>query len=338
MRSLSLFSLLAVLLVGSPVLADSVRTASGAQTGTIVNVSKTAVQLDRGGSPVEIPVNEIVEIALDAEPFEVKTARRMVATGQFADAIDKLKGINPGDNELVRQEVEFLNAYSLGKLALAGSADKKQASAALLGFASKAPNSFHFYEVARMLGDLAVSSGDYSGAARYYGGLSSAPWPDYQMQALVLEGRALLAQDKAPEALQRFDRVLGTESTVSGAARQKSFAAVGKAQALAATGKADEGIELVLKVVENSDPNDSELFGRAYNALGRCYLQQNKDKEALLAYLRTDILFYTDPEIHAEALYHLSNLWKNVNAPDEATEARNLLTQRYPGSTWANRQ
>ena len=57
-----------------------------------------------------------------------------------------------------------------------------------------------------------------------------------------------------------------------------------------------------------------------------------------MAYLHTDILFYTDPEIHAEALYYLTNLWKEVNATDEATDARNLLNDRYPGSTWANRQ
>lgn len=343
MRHYSLLAITAALLAGGTAgsdtaWADTVRTEAGAQTGSIVNVSKTAIELNKGGSPIQIPVNEVVEIALDDEPFDVKTARRMVQNGQYADAIEKLKGLQPNNNELVNQEIQFLTSFSMGKLALAGAADRKEASTALLAFASKAPNSFHFYEVARMLGDLAVSSGDYSGAARYYAGLSSAPWPDYKMQALVLEGRALLAQEKAGEAITRFDQVLGANATVSGAARQKSFAAVGKAQALAATGKPKEGIELAQKVVDNADPKDTELFGRAYNALGQCYLQQDQNKEALLAFLHTDILFYTDPEIHAEALYHLTNLWKEVNAPDEATDARNLLNDRYPGSTWANRQ
>ncbi|MHC2067413.1 tetratricopeptide repeat protein [Bremerella sp. T1] len=338
MRQILFQAFAMALVAGGPLLADTVRTEGGAQAGTIVGATKDAVQLSKGGSPIEIPTNEIVEIALDAEPFDVKTARRMVQNGQFADAVEKLQGVEAANNELVSQEINFLRAYAMGKLALAGSGDRDAASKALLGFATSSPNSFHFYEVARMLGDLAVSGGDYASAAKYYGGLKSAPWPDYRMSAQVLAGRALLAQDKAAEAISNFDDVLSTNATVPGAARQKSFAAVGKAQALASSGKASEGIALAQKVVENADPDDKELFGRAYNALGMCHLKQNEPKEALLAYLHTDILFYTDPEIHAEALYHLANLWKDINDPDQATDARNMLNERYPGSSWANRQ
>ncbi|MEW4454342.1 hypothetical protein AB1L30_16835 [Bremerella sp. JC817] len=338
MRQILFQAVAMALVAGSPVLADSVRTESGSQTGTIVSSTKDAVQLNKGGSPVEIPTNEIIEIALDAEPFDVKTARKMVQNGQFADAIEKLQNAQAGNNELVNQEIAFLRAYSMGKLALAGSGDRAAASKALLGFASGATNSFHFYDVARMLGDIAVSSGDYASAAKYYGGLANAPWPDYKMSALVLEGRALLAQDKGADAVKRFDQVLSTNASVAGAARQKNFAAVGKAKALASSGDAKQGIELAQKVVDNADPQDKELFGRAYNALGLCYLKSNQPKDALLAYLHTDILFYTDPEIHAEALYYLTNLWKQINDPDRATDARNLLNDRYPGSTWANKQ
>jgi len=333
---LSLF-LIATLLIAGDLAADSVRTESGAQTGSIVGVTKESIQLSKGGTPVEIPVNEVIEINLDNESFDVKTARRMVANGQYSDAIEKLKGVQAGGQELVAQEIAFLNAYSMGKLAMAGSVDKKAASEALLNFASKAPNSFHFYEVARMLGDLSVSSGDYAGAARYYGSLAGAPWPDYKMQARVLEGRALLAQDKPQDAISRFDEVMNTNASVSGAARQKSFAAVGKAKALAITGKPAEGLKLLEKVIETSDPKDAELNGRVYNAVGRCHLANNNPKEALLAYLHTDILYYTDPENHAEALYHLADLWKNVNETELATSARNMLNERYPGSSWANR-
>ncbi|MEW4562224.1 hypothetical protein AB1K70_06840 [Bremerella sp. JC770] len=338
MRQILLQAVTMALVAGGPLLADSVRTDSGAQTGTIVGATKDAVQLSKGGSNVEIPTNEIVEISLDAEPFDVKTARRMVQNGQFADAIDKLQGVEGGNNELVKQEIDFLRAYSMGKLALAGSGDRQKAAQALLAFATSSSNSFHFYDVARMLGDLAVSGGDYAAAAKYYGGLKSAPWPDYRMSAQVLAGRALLAQDKAAEAITNFDEVMAANATVSGAARQKSFAAVGKAKALASSGKAAEGIALAQKVVDNADPDDKELFGRAYNALGLCHLKQSNPKEALLAYLHTDILFYTDPEIHAEALYYLSNIWKDLNDPDQSTDARNLLNDRYPGSIWANRQ
>lgn len=338
MRQYLFLATVATLVAGGPLLADTVRTTTGTpQSGTIVGTTADVIKLSKGGTTVEIPSNEVVEISLDDESFPVKSARRMVDDGQYADAIEKLKG-EQGKNELVTQEIAFLRAYSMGKLALAGSADKAAASKALLDFASQASGSFHFYDVARMLGDLAVSSGNYDSATKYYAALSKAPWPDVKMSGNVLEARALLAQDKAAEAIKKFDDVLKTDASVSGAARQKSFASVGKAQALAITGKAGEGVKLAQKVIENADPQDKELFGRAYNALGQCYTKQSQPKEALLAYLHTDILFYRDPEIHAEALYHLSNLWKEVNSPDEATAARNMLVNQYPGSVWANRQ
>ncbi len=338
MRQYLFLATVATLVAGGPLLADTVRTTTGTpQSGTIVGTTPDAVKLSKGGTTVEIPTNEVVEISLDDEPFPVKSARRLVDDGQYADAIEKLKG-EQGKNDLVKQEIAFLRAYSMGKLALAGSADKATASKALLDFATQSSSSFHFYDVARMLGDLAVSSGNYDSATKYYGALSKAPWPDVTMSGKVLEARALLAQDKAEEAIKRFDDVLKTDASVSGAARQKNFASVGKAQALAMTGKPAEGVKLAQKVIENADPKDKELFGRAYNALGQCYIKQDQPKEALLAYLHTDILFYRDPEIHAEALYHLTNLWKEINSPDEATATRNMLINQYPGSVWASRQ
>ncbi|MBI1247342.1 tetratricopeptide repeat protein [bacterium] len=338
MRQILFRAVAMVLAAGSPLLADTIRTEGGTQAGTIISSTRDAIKLSKGGSPVEIPTNEVIEIGLDAEPYELKSARRMVENGQYNDAVEKLQTIQAGSNEMVAQEIAFMKAYSLGKLALAGAGDRAAAGNALLGFVTDNPDSFHFYEVARMLGDVAVSNGDYAAAAKYYGGLARAPWPDYKLSALVLEGRALLAQNKAADALQRFDQVLGAQASVSGAALQKSLAAVGKAKALALTGDPNQGATLAQKVIDTGDPSNKELFGRAYNALGLCYEKQDKTKDALLAYLHTDILFYNDPEIHAEALYHLANLWKAINDPDRATDARNLLTDRYPGSTWANRQ
>jgi len=69
--------------------------------------------------------------------------------------------------------------------------------------------------------------------------------------------------------------------------------------------------------------------------LGNCYLKTGKNKDALQAFLHTDILFYADSESHAEALYHLSKLWATEEKPDRATAARTTLRERYSGSVWA---
>ena len=64
----------------------------------------------------------------------------------------------------------------------------------------------------------------------------------------------------------------------------------------------------------------------------------NKPKDALMAYLHVDILFYGDSETHAESLYHLGKLWQVAKNQDRAAAAVNLLKQRYAGSVWAEKQ
>ena len=97
----------------------------------------------------------------------------------------------------------------------------------------------------------------------------------------------------------------------------------------------DEGVALLQDIINKNDPQDAPLFARTYNALGRCYLKLNKPKDALLAFLHTDVLFSGDAEAHAEALYHLSKLWSDMNKSDRAVAARTTLRERYAGSIWA---
>jgi hypothetical protein len=56
-----------------------------------------------------------------------------------------------------------------------------------------------------------------------------------------------------------------------------------------------------------------------------------------MAYLHVDVLFYADPEIHAESLYHLTRLWADIKNNDRSVAARKLLDERYSGSIWASK-
>jgi tetratricopeptide (TPR) repeat protein len=103
----------------------------------------------------------------------------------------------------------------------------------------------------------------------------------------------------------------------------------------AETGKAEEGLALLQDLINKNDPQDVPLFARTYNALGKCHQKLNKPKDAVLAYLHTDVLFYTDADAHAEALYNLSKLWGDVNKQDRAVAARATLKERYAGTVWA---
>ncbi len=114
----------------------------------------------------------------------------------------------------------------------------------------------------------------------------------------------------------------------------KMFDKVGQARCLADSNPS-QGIALIQEIIRAEDPKDMELFGLAYNAMGACNLKAGKDQSALLAFLHTDILFYKDPNTHAEALFHLVDLWQKVDKHDRATRARNTLRTRYAGTRWA---
>jgi tetratricopeptide (TPR) repeat protein len=237
----------------------------------------------------------------------------------------------------VRQDVLYYRAYCAGKLALAGEGDKTAAGALLRQFLDQYDNSYHYFEAVELFGDLAFSAGRYDSAAENYGLLAGAPWPDYQARAALAQGRALQAQDMYEEAMRRYETVLSSGLETSEAARLKLFANIGRAVCLAKTGKHQEGIKLLEGIIADNDPKDMELFSRAYNALGACHLEAERPKDALLAYLHVDILFFGQPDAHAEALYHLSKLWAAVNKSDRAVRARTLLHDRYADSVWATR-
>jgi tetratricopeptide (TPR) repeat protein len=311
--------------------------------GTIQDsgMSRDKVSLDAR----EIPANEIVRITFKGEPPGLAAARNNVIQRNYNQALTELSRLDGQQvtRDFVRQDIEYYKALCQCRLAMSEGGDKGAAMTAMLNFVRTAPQSYHFYEAAETLGDLAMASGKWADAAKYYGPLANAGvtatrpegWPDYQMRANNAVGRALTGEKKFDEALEKFQAVLASELSSPEALKQKNLATAGKAVCLAETGKADEAVTMLQDVINKNDPQDAVLFARTYNALGRCYLKQNKPKDALLAFLHTEVLFYSDAEAHAEALYHLSKLWTDVNKSDRAISARSTLRERYAGSIWA---
>ena len=307
-------------------------------TGEIGKTTPTQVTIESRGQSQLVNLNEIRLITFGNEPQELRQGRAGAIGGKYEAALTDLKRVNAAgiEREIVKSDLQFYLALCEARLALTAGGDKDKAVELMLGFVRAAPTSFHFFEAAEVLGDLSVAQGDYDGAVRYFGVIASkAPWPEFQMKGSLSEARALVAQSKFAEAQEKFERVIGQPSDAPEAKRQRLLAEVGKARCLAETSSPDEGLKLIEKIIGENEPTDTELFGRAYNAQGDCFQKAGKQKDALMAYLHVDVLFYSDPEIHAESLYHLSKLWAAIRKPDRAATARNLLDQRYAGSVWA---
>jgi tetratricopeptide (TPR) repeat protein len=181
--------------------------------------------------------------------------------------------------------------------------------------------------------------GKYEDAVKAYSAIATrAPFEDYQMRANNSAARALVANKNYAEALTKFQAVLDAGLATPEAAQQKMFATIGKAQCLGETGKPDEGIKMLEDIIQKNDPADTKLFARTYNALGACQMKAGRPKDAVQAYLHTDVLFYSDGEAHAEALYWLNKLWTDLNRGDRAITSRNTLRERYAGSLWNSKE
>ena len=320
---------------------DQIRLVNGSRLeGNIGSASATELSINVKGSKRIAKVNEVKSVSFADEPAELTAGRNRVMAGKFAQALADLKKLNPAsiNRVIVSRDLQFYLAFAQAKVALSVGGDKPEATNAMLAFVRADPNNFHFFSAAEILGDLSVAQGDYASAVKYYSAISAkAPWPEFKMQAMSSEARALIQQGDFAEAQKKYEAISAMKSESKPARRHKLLAALGRGRCLAETGKADEGIRLIEKVIQENDPSDGELFGRAYNAHGDCFRKLDKPKQALMAYLHVDILFYSDPEIHAEALYHLSKLWAATNN-DRAVAARTILDDRYPGSIWATKQ
>jgi tetratricopeptide (TPR) repeat protein len=183
------------------------------------------------------------------------------------------------------------------------------------------------------VGDLLVATGKFDAARQFYGQLEKSPFPDYKARAGVALGKSMVAEGKYPEALKQFEAVLALPAGKgSGADAQRLAATLGKAACLAQSGKPDDGIKLVQDVIAGADAEDAPLMAQAYVTLGNCYLKKpDSQKQALLAYLHVDVLYFSQPQAHAEALKHLAILWNELNKPERASQVQQTLKDRYGG-------
>ncbi|MDE0736422.1 MAG: tetratricopeptide repeat protein [Pirellulaceae bacterium] len=348
MKKLTLLLLVTMLsLVGmsrdlSAQVADQLYLGKGAPVrGIITKMTAAEITVTINTVDRKFAVNEIQRVSLAESPTGLQMALSAIRSRRIEEAKTELDKIDGGaiKNKYVKQEVLFSQAYCAARLALLGQFDIGKAGGLLKAFVDGHKDSYHYYEAQQLFGDLAVTNGSYAIAAEAYATIRQAPWPEYQLRGSVLQANALIGSGQFPQALTSYEAVLKVQPSTPEGRQQHTLAKVGKAHCLAETGKATEGVAMIREVLKNNDPKEQpQLFGRAYNVLGACYRKDNKPQDALLAYLHTDLLFYSEPQVHAESLYYLSQLWATVKKTDRANRARGLLRQRYASSVWANKE
>ena len=342
----SLVTCLAVFLWCTPAFAvDAITLKSSAKrlSGSITSVSKTKVVIKTGlrkNKPVDVPVNDIVKIEWDKGPGTLNGLLNAEANGRLKDAVDgydKLLKDPKITNEYVKTDLRFFIARVNAKMALAQTAKLPAAITGLQNFRKTHANSYHYYRLLALLGDLQITAKSYEDARTTFSLMSKVEWKDVKLAANCGEARVLVAQKKPQQALKIYESVLaqtGADPTLNSL---KNQAGLGTAACLQLTDKNTEALKILSGVIDRAASTNSELLAEAYVLKGDSYRVLGRSKESLLAYLHVDVLFAREVKYHPKALYYLALLWAETGKPIRAGSAKARLKADYPGSDWAKK-
>lgn len=318
--------------------ADTVYTNSGSpQLGDVSDYTKTELSIKRGSTTEKIPANDIERIRWDGEPPQLNIARNQEQNGNYTEALAEYKKAESGASENLKKNLQFMIARASLKKAQSNPADLDNAIKLLDAFIKANPDHFRYYPAEKLLGEAYLAKKDYANANTAFGKVERSPWKDYQMDAKNMKARVMLAQGNTKGALDAFNAVAKMDGKTEGELASKRAAQLGSALCLEKEGKPKEAIQLLDDMIKNVNSQQKALLAEAYIKKGDCYQALGESKEALIAYLHVDVLFPSEPGLHAEALYHLSNLWGKVQKPERGAEARAVLQQQYPDSEWSQK-
>lgn len=306
--------------------------------------SKVVLAIGRDEEAIE--VTNIEGITYDREPAEFATIRTAIANGNYNEAATEVQRLAaslesgntpPISGDLAKKDFDYWMAYLPAMQALEGSARIEPGPAAgkLLAFLNANPTHYRYYEGNETLGQLAflVPGDPVAASTQYFGRLATnTELRELQFRGKLLMARALLKTNNVPRAGQLLTPMVAERADNRIMASQIAQAKVALAQATAAAGNADNALKMLHAVIEETPSNDYETHARANIALGNILLAKQSKTEALLAFLKVDLLFFQYPEQRAEALTRLAKLWNEIpNAKAErANEARDRLQNLYP--------
>jgi TolA-binding protein len=332
----------AAAVVGSPaaVRADDVSLVPGHNVkgaiggrvrGAVQSESPTEVVVTLGANSTTVPTDQIASIRYDGQSANYQLGESRESAGQLAEAAELFKkaATDTAGRPFPHQAALFREAKVLSDLAAVEPDRQAEARDKLGAFIRSYPGGRHIAAAREALARLQISAGDFNGADATIAAL--AKMPKAGDRAAVLRTKVLARQGKHEPAIAELDRLIA--ASPKGSERQR-YAMLAKAESLAATRKYKEAEALVRQVIQANPAEDADSQAPAYNTLGDCLRAANRPKDALIAYLHTDMLYSKDKQEHPRALHGIVAAFRQLKQDARADEFAQRLKQEYPRSPW----
>lgn len=315
---------------------DSTVKAPGGQiNGQIKSESPTEVVIKAAvGGEQKVPVDQIESVSYDGPTPSYTLAESRENAGSIAEAADLFEKAvaEARDKPLIQRSAQFHRARLLAELAQADPGKTDEAMQALEAYLKAQPNSRQVGQALESLVRLALQKGDTARAESALKDLT-AKVPGAADRAAILQARLQGRQGKHDQAIATLDKLASAAPKGSARAREALLA---KAESLAATKQFSEAEQAVREVIAQAPPEADAVQSQAYNTLGDCLRAAGRPKDALLAYLRVDVLYDRDKEQHARALSQIAQLWRTLKQDARADEVQERLRTLYPKSPYAS--
>ena len=303
----------------------------GRVKGVVQSESATEVVVKLGVTENKVPTDQIVRIEYDGRPASFSQAETKEGGGLLAEAADLYKkaAAEASAKPYLQQAAKFKEAEVTADIALNDPSKAAEASRLLDAFQKAYPDSRHAGPLLESQARLQLQKGDLAAVDKTIEAI--AKLPNGEDRSMVLRAKILAKQGDHAKALEQLDKLI--QAAPEGSVRRRELT-LSHAENLAAMKKFTEAEAELRGVIKSSPAEDSAAQSVAYNTLGDCLLAAEKPKEALLAFLHTDLLYAKDREQHPRALAQIAQLWRVLKNDDRADEVIQRLKRDYPKSQW----
>ncbi len=303
----------------------------GGVRGDIQSENAKEVSVKVGNSTVAVPVDQIASIQYTGQSANIALGETRENAGALADAAELYKkaAAESADKPFVHQTALFHQANAMAELALADPSKAGEAISLLEAFVKNYSSGRHIVSALDSLARLQLNKGDYAGVEKTVAEMEKSP--QNADRAAVIRAKIFAKKGDHAKAIAALDTLI--KNSPDGSQRQRE-SRLAKAESLAAMkdyAKAEAEVSDVIKALPAEDYQGQSA---AYNTLGDCLRAAGKPKDALKAFLHTDILYSKDKEQHPRALAQIAQLWRLLKQDVRADEVAQRLKQEYPSSPY----